>query len=182
MNKVFWRFTFFTIILVFPLFLFGQTMKIDAIYKTNNFLCVSAHLDGKLPDDIFNYLKNGLKITIVYYIEIKDRRPFYYIFDKSIVSKTVKKIVTYNLWEKTYYLQYNKKLFKIHSREAFVNEIGNIKNIKLLTAGKIAKLDSPFIRIKSKLESIKLFPPLSWIFDLVSVRGFETEWTEKDLK
>jgi len=177
------RYLLLLFLLLPSFFLQAQNIMIDNIISTNDKLYISAHLTGNFPEDIYTYLENGMKITLVFHVEVFDKKPFYLnFFNKSVVIKTVKKIATYNLWEKTYYIKEDKKILKFNSRNDFFKSVSKITNVFLLSNSELKKLEHPVVKISSELESIKLFPPLSWIFDLVSVREFKTDWVEKELK
>ncbi len=159
----------------------GESIEIVKIYKDGNKLYMDGVVKEILPEDIINYLKNGVKVTLVYYIEIRERKPFYFLFDTTIYSKSYKKVIYYNLWEKKYYLKFENKILKLKSVKELNENLQNIKRLYIINYDKIKNKKNLYIRLKVKLQSIKLFPPLSWIFDLVTVREFETKWAEKDL-
>ncbi len=163
-------------------FVYAQEIKMIKLNTNENRLTILASLDTPVPDEIIDLLKNGVKITIVYYIQILEERPFWLIYDKTIYKKDVEKIVTYNIWEKTFYLKEGKNLYKIKNVEELQRRLMNINNIRLISLKQIKKKKNLYIRVKAKLESIKLFPPLSWIYDLVITRSFETSWKIKKIK
>lgn len=170
------------ILMLLPSFSYSQKIKNIKLNTNKNHLIVSASIDTPIPDEIIDLLKNGVKITIVYYIHILEKRPFWMIFDKTIYEKNVKKVITYNIWEKIFYLKEGSNTYKIKTEKELQNRLMNISNIKLLKISKLKGKKELYLKIKAKLESIKLFPPLSWIYDLVITRSFETSWKKKKIK
>ena len=84
----------------------AQKVKDVSLIKTNNKIYINARLDidKNILDEVFELLHNGVKVTIVYIINIYKERPFYLIMDSNIKNIEYKKIVRYNMWEKQYYL------------------------------------------------------------------------------
>lgn len=170
------------ILILLPNTLHSQKIKDIKLNTNENHLIVSASVDTHIPDEIIDLLKNGVKITIVYYIHILEKRPFWLIFDKTIYEKSIKKVVTYNIWEKNFYLKEGSDIYKIKTEKELQNRLMNISNIKLIKISKLKAKKGLYLKIKAKLESIKLFPPLSWIYDLVITRSFETPWKKKRIE
>lgn len=150
--------------------------------KTNNKIYLSAELDEDIPKEVFELLHNGVKVTIVYYIKVYKETPFYFFSDSKIKDIEYKKVVKYNMWEKVYNLKENEKKVKISSKKEINQKLKQLINIFLIKGGKLSKKDKCYVKVKASLESVKLFPPLSWIFDLVFMRGFETSWEIKNIE
>ncbi len=177
---------FFLIVILLLICTIGNVYAQDitkiVINKTNNKIFVSASLDEDIPEEIFEYLHNGVKVTIVYEINLYRKTPFFYITDSKIKKIAYKKIVKYNMWEKNYYLYENEGKVKIPKRKILNNKLKFINNIFVIDINQLEKNEEYYIRVKASLESVKLFPPLSWIFGLVSTTGFETSWENIDIK
>jgi len=176
---------FFTIIILLFILVAGldaQEIKNITLKNTNNKIYVSAYLDEDIPEEVFEYLHNGVKVTIVYEIKLYAKRPFFFLTDSRIKSITYKKNVKYNMWEKVYVLVEEHHKEKIAAQNEINARLKKIENIFLATMDDIKGEDDCYVKIKASLESVKLFPPLSWIFDVVSKRGFETSWESKDIK
>ncbi len=161
----------------------AQTIKDVTIIKTNNKLYINARLDidKNILEDVFELLHNGVEVTIVYMINIYKEKPLYLLVDSNIKTINYKKIIKYKLWEKQYYLTDGGKSQKISDRKEINKKLKEINKVFLINENEFKK-GKYYLKIKASLESVKLFPPLSWIFDLVYSRGFETPWTSKQLK
>ncbi|MDD5065931.1 MAG: DUF4390 domain-containing protein [bacterium] len=172
----------FTVLLFLARNVSAQEIKSIETVRTNNKIIVSVALDNDIPAEIFDYLHNGVKVTIVYTVNLYKITPFFYFSDSKIVEIDYKKIVQYNIWEKAYYLEEGKTKFKFQTKGEINKKLMELNSLFLTDEDKLDKTESYYIKVKVNLESVKLFPPLSWIFDLVTVRGFQTSWKTKDLK
>lgn len=171
------------IIIFLPVFISAQNIKNITIKTLDNFILIDSSIDTPLPQEIIELLKNGVKVTITYYINLKETQPFWMLKDKIIVSKNVKKIISYNMWEKTYICEDSiSGKIVIKDEKNLQDIIKNIKNVKVASLKELKDKDGLYIAVKAKLESLKLFPPLSWIYDLVITRSFETPWNYKKIK
>lgn len=161
----------------------AQNIKDISIIRTNDKLYISARLDieKSILAEVFELLHNGVKVTIVYIINIRNKRPFYMLMDSNIKTINYKKIVKYNMWEKQYYLIDGKKKEKISDKKEVNKKLRKINKVFLINESELTKGEY-YLKIRASLESVKLFPPLSWIFDLVYSRGFETPWANKKIR
>jgi len=160
----------------------AQIIKDIHIKNTNNKLFINARLDIRknILDEVFELLHNGVNITIIYIINIYQERPFYYIMDTKLKTVKYKKTIKYNMWEKQYYLTDGEVKQKISNRKDINKNIKRIKKVYLTDKTRL-KNGKYYLKIKASLESVKLFPPLSWIFGLVTDLGFETPWARKEI-
>ena len=160
----------------------AQEIKKINVTKTNSKLYISAQVrvDKAVLDEVFDLLYNGVKITIVYTINIYKERPFYYFKDYRLKTIKYKKMIKYNMWEKKYYLTDGSQKVKTSSRKDISKNLKHIKDVYLVNR-KDLKDGKYYLKIKASLESVKLAPPLSWIFSLVTDLGFETSWAKKEL-
>lgn len=181
------RFKWLLLILSFLIFitcfdLFSQEIKSINISTNSNILIVNSSLDKNISNEIIDLLKNGVKITIVYNIKVVEKKPFWMIFDEVIYEKDVKKSVNLNIWEKKFYLNDNGKNIELDNIKDLQNLLKKIVDIKTISVKNLKDKNDIYIKVKAQLESIKLFPPLSWIYDIVLTRSFETSWKEKKIK
>lgn len=103
------------------------------------------------------------------------------LYDSKIKSISYKKEVEYKLWEKAYYLIDGKKKIKLSSKKEINKRLKEINNVYLIRNDKLGDAKY-YLKISAWMESVKLYPPLSWIVDIVSERGFETPWFRKKIK
>lgn len=160
----------------------GQQIKNIQITRTNGFLCAGAELDKNIPEEIFEYLHNGVKVTIVYTVQLFRQAPFYYIFNPKQAEIDHKKIVLYNIWEKAYYLEEKGVSYRLQSKAEVNKRLKELGAVSLIEESRLKKDEEYYVRVRANLESVRLLPPLSWIYDLVTVRGFQTSWQTKNLK
>ncbi|MBN1898352.1 MAG: DUF4390 domain-containing protein [Spirochaetes bacterium] len=175
---------YFIIVLfcLLPFLSLAQEIKEIKISTNQSYLSISSTLDQPISGEIIDLLKNGVKVTIVYHIQVQEKRPFFLLFDKTLAEKTVKKIVTYNIWEKMFHLAEDEELYKLKSEEELQKKLMCILDVKMIPMSELKEKKNCYIKVRAELESIKLFPPLSWIYDLVITRSFETSWKKKDIK
>lgn len=157
-----------------------EIQDINIIKKVNGeIISLDIILNKKIPDEIFGYLKNGVKITIVYHVNLFEKKPFYFIVDSAILKKEITISVRYNMWQKVYYVEFDNEHYKFNQLEEVKNKIINLQNVFLINSSQLEKDGKYYCKVKADIESIKLFPPLSWIFDLVTTREFDTSWKEE---
>ncbi len=157
----------------------AQEIKSVSLIRTNNKLYISAELDKNIPEEIFEYLHDGVRVTIVYTINIYKEKP---IFDSEIKEILYKKKVEYSFRGKNYNLIDGKEKVIIFDKKEINKRLIMIKKVFLIEEKKLG--DGKFyLEIKAALESVQLVPPFSWIIDLFGgVRKFETPWVEKKIK
>lgn len=160
----------------------GYSIKNINIQKTNNNIYLSAKIDQDIPDEVFEYLHNGVKVTIVYEINLYRKTPFYYLADSKLKGIVHKKVVKFNMWDKAYYLFEDKTKSKFKTRKAINEKLKQLDSIYIIKENKLAKDEDYYIKVKALLESVKLFPPLSWIVGLVTTLDFETSWETIEIK
>ncbi len=158
-----------------------QRVKDVVLTEKSNKIYISAGLEKDITGEIFEYLHNGVIVKIIYIINVYKEQPFYYIRDSVIESILVEKSIRYNLFEKQYYLTDGSEKIKISSRKELNKRIKKINDIFVINKNKL-KDGEYYLKIRAWMESLKLFPPISWIFDIVSNRGFDTSWVRKEIK
>jgi|YNPMSStandDraft_1061717.scaffolds.fasta_scaffold50966_3 hypothetical protein len=170
------------IFLILPLISYSKTIRNVTIKTLDNNIYLNFSLSELLTPEIVEILKNGVQITITYYVQIKQPQTFWIFSDKILIEKIIKRDVKYNMWEKLFICIENKNEIKFENYLKLNQYLINIENFKICNLNEIKNKEDLYIAIKAKLESFKLFPPLSWIYDLVLTRGFETDWYIKKFK
>jgi len=163
----------------------AENIKIKkVVLKTNhNKLYVDISLNKNIPMEIFELLRDGVRVTIVYVVELYRVRPFFLFFDENIVSQQYKIKIHYRLWENKYYLKMkNKKILSFTSTKKLNTFLKNINDIFVIDKKKLQKGERYYLKTKVLCKSVELYPPFKWVVDIVGLGKFETPWYEKKIK
>ncbi|MCK4665634.1 DUF4390 domain-containing protein [Candidatus Dependentiae bacterium] len=132
-------------------------------------LTVEVGIKNVFTKDAFDSLLNGQEIKIYLDVTIFEKRPI--IVNKKVQSSKEKNIIQYNVIIQKYHIVVGKKpsnrdeSFESDQKKS-IESISNFKKLVILSKDVINPKKDYIIHVNVKVVSLKMSPPLSFIFDL----------------
>jgi hypothetical protein len=191
------------IFLFYPQFLYAKEPFISqiAIDKINKTVFFSSTLSWNMGDDMKKLIHSGTPATFSY--EIKLRRQRVGWRDKTVGRMVVKRMVKYDLLNKSYKLsekiersgalieEVQEASDEIKKENDFPDEVDtfdkvtswmtDLKNIKLLNKERMDKDKNYYVKVRADLKSIKLWMPFNYILFFISFWDIDTDWKDSSL-
>lgn len=137
-------------------------------YTEEDVLMVRVSLEDLFTKDAFDSLKNGQEIKFLLEVTFSEKRSLF--GNKKIKSSEEKNIIQFNLVTETYHVVIGKKIegrkeYLDESLEKAVSDIKKFNPVSVLEKKDVNKKSGYSINIKCQVVSLKMSPPISFIFD-----------------
>jgi len=129
--------------------------------------------------DMERAILSGVPTTFTFFIELYQDVP--YLWDKKLVSKTVKHTVKFDSIKKIFLFTTTRK----KGSEQFTNfehakrAMSELNGVNLIPVSALKQGNSYYVRMKAKLDKIHLPWGLESVLFFVSLWDFETNWYEQ---
>ena len=174
---------FVSIILLVVLSLPANALCKKAIIKdvvvtnTPKDLLVYFSVEGCFTKKMEEAILNGISTTFTFFINLYHPRSFW--FDKTLATVTVRHTVVYNNLRNEFTVTLNSKDKKEVILKDFLEAkkaMAEVNAITVIPMSSLKKNNKYYVRIKAKLDPIRLPFFLDYVLFFVSLWDFETDW------
>ena len=161
-----------------PVSALSEQARIKNTLITNNKkeLLVYFHVDGCFTPKIEEAIQSGISTTFIYKIFLYNKAGE--SLGSKIASRTISHNIKYDTLRKDYTVTMNEKKAPVvlqNFREA-KDLMARVESLSLTTLDRLEK-DTPYsLQVKAEMDTIKLPPPLNYLFFFVSYWDFKTAW------
>lgn len=161
-----------------PVYALSEQARIKNTLITNNKkeLLVYFHVDGCFTPKIEEAVQSGIPTTFIYRIVLYHKSEE--SLGSKIASKEISHTIKYDTLRKDYTLTMSEKKEPVVIQEfkAAKEAMSNVDALAMITLDRLDKDKPYFLKVKAELDTIKLPPPLNYLFFFVSYWDFETAW------
>ena len=159
----------FVLVLVITLPVFALDFNYISFSSNDDNLAVEVGIKNVFTKDAFDSLLNGQEIKIYLAVTIFEKRPI--LVNKKVQSSKEKNIIQYHVITQKYHIVVGKKPSNRDEsfepdRKKSIESISNFKKVVILSKDVVNPKKNYVIHINVKVVSLKMSPPLSFIFDL----------------
>ena len=125
-------------------------------------------------------IRAGVPTMFTFLIDLYERRPN--CFDRKVARVTVNHTLKYDNVKNIYYVYIDDRhLSGFPDLEEAKRAMAELNGISLSTLSSLKKGKPYYIRMKAKLDKVRLPLHMEYVFFFVSLWDFETDWFEKGL-
>lgn len=165
-------------LLISPVSALSEQARIKNTLITNNKkeLLVYFHVDGCFTPKIEEAVQSGIPTTFIYRIVLYNKSED--SIGSKITSKEISHTIKYDTLRKDYTVTMSEKKEPVVLQEfkAAKEAMSNVDALSVTTLDRLDKDRPYFLKVKAELDTIKLPPPLNYLFFFVSYWDFETTW------
>ena len=174
---------FVTIVLLIVLFLPANApcnkaeVKDVIVTNTPKDLLVYFSVEGCFTREMEEAILNGISTTFTFFIDLYRPRNFW--FDKTLAMVIVRRTIVYNNLRKEFTVTLNSKDKKEVILKDFLEAkktMAQVGGVTVIPMSSLRKNNKYYVRVKAKLDPIKLPFFLDYMFFFVSLWDFETDW------
>ena len=156
----------------------SEQARIKNTLITNNKkeLLVYFRVDGCFTPKIEEAVQSGILTTFIYRIVLYNKSED--SLGPKIASKEISHTIKYDTLRKDYTVTMSEKKEPVVLQDfrAAKEVMARVDSFSLTTLDRLAKDTPYFLQVKAELDTIKLPPPLNYLFFFVSYWDFETAW------
>jgi len=156
----------------------SEQARIKNTLITNNRkeLLVYFRVDGCFTPKIEEAVQSGILTTFIYRIVLYNKSED--SLGPKIASKEISHTIKYDTLRKDYTVTMSEKKEPVVLQDfrAAKEVMARVDSFSLTTLDRLEKDTPYFLQVKAELDTIKLPPPLNYLFFFVSYWDFETAW------
>lgn len=161
----------------------GSHARIKDVLITNNAsdITVFAKVSDCFNQKMENAILAGAPTTFTFLVELYWEREGH--VDKKISSKRIKQTVKYDLVKKIFFMSSteSRQISEFQDMHSAKKAMSELNGVVLAPVSSIQKNRKYYIRIKAKLDKIRLPMHMEHVFFFVSLWDFETDWYQQKL-
>ncbi|MEK6725814.1 MAG: DUF4390 domain-containing protein [Deltaproteobacteria bacterium] len=165
-------------LIILPVSARSEQARIKNTLITNNKkeLLVYFHVDGCFTPKIEEAVQSGIPTTFIYRVVLYNKSED--SLGPKIVSKEISHTIKYDTLRKDYTVSMSEKREPVVLQDfrAAKEVMARVDSFSLTTLDRLVKDTPYFLQVKAELDTIKLPPPLNYLFFFVSYWDFETAW------
>ncbi|MEW6615100.1 MAG: DUF4390 domain-containing protein [Thermodesulfobacteriota bacterium] len=167
------------IILFLPANALCKKARIKDVIVTNTpkDLLIYFSVEGCFTKKMEEAILNGISTTFTFFIDLYHPRSFW--FDKTLATITVRHTIVYNNLRNEFIVTLNSKDKKELILKDFLEAkkaMAEVDGITVIPMSSLKKNNKYYVRIKAKLDTIRLPFFLDYVLFFVSLWDFETDW------
>ncbi|MBW2631497.1 MAG: DUF4390 domain-containing protein [Deltaproteobacteria bacterium] len=166
-----------------PVEAFAAEAKVTDLIITNTSENLLVYLKGEncFTRDMEEAILAGIPTTFTFVLELQRERRYW--FDKKESFLEVKHTIKYDNIKKIFYVAFtehgrNPEQFKEFAKAKIA--MSELNGIVFTSLKQMTKGDRYYLRVKAKLEEVRLPLHLEYVFFFVSLWDFETDWFRQD--
>ena len=164
--------------LVFPLSSYGRGARIADIVVTNSSdkVIVYAKVVNCFTKRMESAILAGVPTTFTFLLDLYQERENW--FDEKISSVVVKQTIKYDNVKKVYYIASieGEKHSEFHEFDGAKKAMSELNGIPVASTKDLHKDKPYYVKIKAKLDKIRLPMNMEYVLFFVSLWDFETDW------
>ncbi|MBU0575631.1 MAG: DUF4390 domain-containing protein [Proteobacteria bacterium] len=174
---------FLSICLILALFLaFPFSLRADEStingFVTNNatHLLVYARVTNCFTKDMDAAILAGVPTTFTFLMELYQERPFW--LDKKLARLTVGNTIKYDNVKRLFYVysDSDKEPTSFQDFEGAQRAMADLNGFPVASMNSLKRNEYYYVRIKAKLDKVRLPLHMEYVFSFVSLWDFETDW------
>lgn len=175
-----YRFVFliFFVLLLFSPALSAENAEIRDLLVTNNanHVLVYAKVTNCFTKDIEAAILAGVPTTFTFLIDLYQKRPE--LLDKKVVRVTVKHTIKYDNVKKLFQVSFDgdKEPTSFQDFESAKRAMADLNGVPVVQLSELKQNEYYYVRIKAKLDKVRLPLHMEVVFFFVSLWDFETDW------
>lgn len=165
-------------LLILPVSALSEQARIKNTLITNNKkeLLVYFQVDGCFTPKVEEAVQSGIPTTFIYRIVLYNKSGD--SLGPRIASKDISHTIKYDTLRKDYTVTMSEKKEPVVLQDfkAAKDVMAGVDSFPMITLDRLEK-DKPYsLQVKAEMDTIKLPPPLNYLFFFVSYWDFETTW------
>jgi hypothetical protein len=171
-------FLIFSVLLVFSPPLSAENAGIRDILVTNNanHVLVYARVMNCFTKDIEAAILAGVPTTFTFVVDLFQQRSWW--LDRKVTRVTIKQTIKYDNVKKLFYVYFDgdKEPTSFQDFEGAKRVMADLNGIPVAQLKTLKRNESYYVRIKAKLDKVRLPLHMEYVFFFVSLWDFETDW------
>jgi hypothetical protein len=168
---------------IFPAVLYGSDARVTDIVITNDasHLTVFAKVTNCFTQKMEKAILAGVPTTFTFLLELYQEREGW--LDRRITGKSIKQTVKYDTVKKIFFVSSTdgRQPAEFQDIESAKKAMSELNGIVLAPVAELYKGKKYYIRIKTKLDKVRLPMHMEYVFFFVSLWDFETDWYQQKL-
>lgn len=170
-----------SITLIFPVSSYCRDVQITDILVTSDgtHMKVFAKLINCFTKKMESAIMAGAPTTFTFVVEVYQNRKGW--FDKNIYNITVKQTVKYDTVKKIFYVSSSEtqQVSEFQDLETAQKAMSELNGAVVAPVADLQKDKTYYIKIKAKLDKVRLPMHMEYVFFFVSLWDFETDWYQQ---
>ena len=167
---------------LYPFISYGQPAKLKDILITRDAqrVLVYAMLSDCFTREMEAAIRAGVPTMFTFLIDLYERRPKW--FDRKVTRVTINHTLKYDNVKNIFYVNIDD-----HQEEAFPDlesakrAMAELNGVPIIAVKSLDRNRVYYMRMKAKLDKVRLPLHMEYVFFFVSLWDFETDWVEKGL-
>lgn len=151
-------------------------LRFDGVSSSEKSIFTHVRIKNKLPAELVNYVREGVKISINFHIEFKSQS----IFPDEVVRKIyVNKIVYYDIWNEIYVVEEKGRV--LFSDENIANVLEFIEYsipIYVCPKDEIEPNKKYYFKTRLTIQFMEVHPHLNIFFNLLMAMRYRVSWIQ----
>lgn len=167
---------------LFPFSSYGQQAKIKDILITRDAerVLVYAMLSDCFTREMEAAIRAGVPTMFTFLIDLYEERPKW--FDREIARVTINHTLKYDNVKNIFYVYADdRQQAGFPDLESAKRAMAELNGVPMIAVTSLHKGRAYYIRMKAKLDKVRLPLHMEYVFFFVSLWDFETDWVEKGL-
>jgi hypothetical protein len=168
---------------VFPFNSYGREAKIRdlLINRDANHILVYAMVTDCFTGKMEEAIMAGAPTMFTFMIDLYEKRSYW--FDRKLAAVVMKHTLKYDTVKRTFFISSNGAAEPVGFQDfaSAKQAMAELNGVAVAPVGILQKDKTYYIRMKAKLDKIRLPMHLEYVFFFVSLWDFETDWIEKTL-
>jgi len=173
---------FFTALLI--LFITGsiQAEQLTVQFNKNNYhddqLNSYFSFMGNISYDTIDAIRNGITARVILTFQLLKSGSVFRSRKRIVREKTEIFTISYDVWENSFIISYidKKNEFRVTRPSDILIKINEVINPLSLSVPSINKKQKLFLRVKIKIQTIKLYPPFGIFLFFFDPWNYESKW------
>jgi hypothetical protein len=169
---------FFSVLLVFPPPLSAENAEIRDLLVTNNanHVLVYAKVMNCFTKDIEAAILAGVPTTFTFFIDLLQQRSWW--LDRKVIRVTIRHTIKYDNVKKLFYVYFDgdSEPTSFQDFEGAKRVMADLNGIPVVQLKALNRNEYYIVRIKAKLDKVRLPFNMEVVFFFVSLWDFETDW------
>ena len=168
---------------VFPFSSYGRVAKIRdlLINRDADHILVYAMVTDCFTGEMEAAIMAGAPTMFTFMIDLYEKRSYW--FDRRLAAVAIKHTIKYDIAKKTFFVSSNggHEPAGFQDLDSAKRAMAELNGVAVAPVKILKKDRSYYIRMKAKLDKIRLPMHMEYVFFFVSLWDFETDWIEKTL-
>lgn len=146
----------------------------------NGFFYAQTASKDPLPEELVDYVKNGVQISISRHIEIKRER--FAWFDDTIESRRITAVVSYDPWTRRYVVNDSYLgTYTTRTAEDAFSRIESEMGIRMMETNALLPENNYYLMTRLVVQYVDVYPGFNVFFNILATLKYRIKWAKSEL-